>query len=79
MWGCPMNERIILQWNIVDASRHLARIATDIAFDFSTSTLDMPRGWRRGIAYQRASHYWFAYRSQGGAVVVRCTGKVPDV
>lgn len=60
----------------VDGSRELARVAADIAFDFSTVYLDRPCGPRHGCGYQRAGHIWTAWWTMSRAVVVRCERKV---
>ena len=71
-----MSERIILQFDNVDASRDLAFTAAVIAFDFATFSLDQPRGIGHGIGYRRAGHGWFAYRTKAGSIVVRCQREV---
>ena len=73
-----MSERIILQFDNVDASRDLAFTAAVIAFDFATFSLDRPRGFGHGIGYLRHDHVWFAYRTKAGAIVVRCQREVSN-
>lgn len=60
----------------VDGSRELARVAADIAFDFSTAYMDRQSGPADGCGYQRAGHIWTAWWTKSRAVVVRCERKV---
>lgn len=62
----------------VDGSRELARVAADIAFDFSTAYMDRPGGQHHCVVYSRAGCVWRVYwtKGQNRAVVVSCEREV---
>jgi len=62
----------------IDGSRELARVAADLAFDFSTVYQDRQGGQNNSVVYNRFGHIWNVYwtRGQSRAVVVSCERKV---
>lgn len=62
----------------VDGSRGLARVATDIAFDFSTTFPDRPSGYGHNVPFRWSGYIWSAWWTKARAVVVRCEYEAAD-